>query len=109
MKQQEDLRERFMKGEIDNEFLNDMGDVYSTSVTLKNLELYRCSLTDLNRDKFEHIPRRSILMPLNFLWRMSKYMQNAGSPHYPIYFNVRHDFNLDSTAIKFSYKDIHLL
>lgn len=30
-----------------------MGDAYTMSVTLKELELYRCKFEDLNKEKFE--------------------------------------------------------
>ncbi|KAL4492372.1 hypothetical protein ABPG72_005507 [Tetrahymena utriculariae] len=109
MKQQEDFRERFIKGQVDNEYLNDLGDVYTFSVTLKDFELYRCNIQDLNRLKFDQIPRRSILMPANIFWHMNKYIQIADTPYYPVFFNVRHDINFDKTIIKFSYKDIYLI
>ena len=59
----ENLIEMFKLNKINNDYMSDMGDLYTNSVTVKDLNIYQSSLEHLliNLDNFAVVPKRTIV------------------------------------------------
>jgi hypothetical protein len=86
-----------------------MGNVYNMTLSLKNLEIFRCDYHDLIKLKFKLVPKRSILMPLTFFWSLKRELAVDPNNEFRVYSIGKSEFNFNKTLIKFSYCDIVLI
>lgn len=106
----ENLIEMFKLNKINNDYLSDMGDLYTNSVSVKDLNIYQTSLDFLmlNLDNFSSVPKRTIVKQLSCYWAMKFELAIGDPPYYPTYFKTKHELSLEKTNILITLDDLTL-
>ncbi|EGR27232.1 PH domain protein [Ichthyophthirius multifiliis] len=104
----DDFKQKIKQNIIDNQYLADLGDFFSQQIILKSFEIFTCDQLFLDKKKFNLILKKSLLLPTDFSFKISKELQFQ-IPSLEVFYNTKYNFSLDKTALKISYKDIVLL
>ncbi|KRX09477.1 hypothetical protein PPERSA_00756 [Pseudocohnilembus persalinus] len=108
----ENLQEMIKKKLIDQEYLNNLGDLYTNSVNVSDLEIFRCDIEDVIYKDFNQVKKRSLISPLTMFWALKFQLgiyDQGDSPYYPTYFKPRHELSLNHLQVNISYRDTILI
>ena len=81
-------------------------DAYEHKITLKGLQLFKCSFMDFREHQMIKVRKRNVIMPFSFFFGIKNELHITKSRSPIVYFQNKFQLSFDKTVLKFSYKDL---